>query len=560
MDALGTCVVRAQAGDLDAYGTIVRRLQDMAVGYAYSILGDFHLAEDATQEAFVEAYLDLSKLRKPAVFPSWFRKTVFKHCDRLTRRRRIPTVSLEAAAEVAAPQSRPDEAAEAGEMRDTVLAALGALPEAERSVTALFYINGYSQTEIGVFLEVPVSTVKNRLRTARNRMRERMVGMVKENLHEQRPSRDETFADGVMGDLVRLTDREIQLILREMGVYSVSLRDLAVALKGGTEELRERIFQNMSKRLRMMVEDEMAFSGRVAQSDVRAVQSDILRAAQKLHQAGEVTWPPPEAPSEGEPKRQSAFEPSADYLAKQRELEEKLGRTPVSQLSYDEITEVIRNYAERARREGILLAFKEIVEVVCDEVLWQHIQLVTDGVGPGRRKAILGPQTQTMLQHYRTRYRMIFEGVMGIQGGDHPRVIERKLRMFYVPTRRERASYTEASVDDLEARLRETPFSKLGLDEVAAVLTDMSIVARKEGIAALEKVVERVDEKLLAQGLTLAIEGTEREAIENILERRMQTLLHRHEIQYGMIQEGLTAIQCAEHPRVIEQKVRSFYE
>ena len=108
MDALETCVVRAQAGDLDAYGTIVRRLQDMAVGYAYSILGDFHLAEDATQEAFVEAYLDLPKLRKPSVFPSWFRKTVFKHCDRLTRRKRVATVPLEEAAGVASHQTRPD--------------------------------------------------------------------------------------------------------------------------------------------------------------------------------------------------------------------------------------------------------------------------------------------------------------------------------------------------------------------------------------------------------------------------------------------------------------------
>ena len=48
------------------------------------------------------------------------------------------------------------------------MAALRKLPEAERAVTALFYINGYSQDEIGAFLEVPVTTVKNRLRATRN--------------------------------------------------------------------------------------------------------------------------------------------------------------------------------------------------------------------------------------------------------------------------------------------------------------------------------------------------------------------------------------------------------
>ena len=43
MEELGSLISRAQAGDLDAYGSIVQRFQDMAVGYAYSILGDFHL-------------------------------------------------------------------------------------------------------------------------------------------------------------------------------------------------------------------------------------------------------------------------------------------------------------------------------------------------------------------------------------------------------------------------------------------------------------------------------------------------------------------------------------
>ncbi|NIR02616.1 MAG: RNA polymerase subunit sigma-24, partial [Gemmatimonadales bacterium] len=66
--------------------------QDMAVGYAYSILGDFHLAEDAAQEAFVQAYLDLRKLRVPQAFPSWLRRIVFKQCDRFTRRKRVHTV------------------------------------------------------------------------------------------------------------------------------------------------------------------------------------------------------------------------------------------------------------------------------------------------------------------------------------------------------------------------------------------------------------------------------------------------------------------------------------
>jgi len=53
MADLKSLIILAQAGDLEAFGKIVRQFQDMAVGYAYSILGDFHLAEDAAQEAFI---------------------------------------------------------------------------------------------------------------------------------------------------------------------------------------------------------------------------------------------------------------------------------------------------------------------------------------------------------------------------------------------------------------------------------------------------------------------------------------------------------------------------
>lgn len=58
MDDLRSTVVRAQEGDAAAYGTLVARFQDMAYGYAYVLLGDFELAQDAAQEAFIEAYLN----------------------------------------------------------------------------------------------------------------------------------------------------------------------------------------------------------------------------------------------------------------------------------------------------------------------------------------------------------------------------------------------------------------------------------------------------------------------------------------------------------------------
>ncbi len=64
MEDLQSTIAKAQSGDLDAYGQLVRGFQGMACGYAYSILGDFHLAEDAAQDAFIQAYRELGSLRE----------------------------------------------------------------------------------------------------------------------------------------------------------------------------------------------------------------------------------------------------------------------------------------------------------------------------------------------------------------------------------------------------------------------------------------------------------------------------------------------------------------
>lgn len=167
-DDYTAAVIRAQTGDLDAYDRVVRRFQDMAFGFAYSVLGDFHAAEDAAQEAFLRAYRDLDQLRSPPAFPGWRRRIVLKCCDRITRRRRLRTVPLQAATEVASAEEDPGHLLRRREAEGHVLHALRALPEKLRVTTTLFYIRGYSHRDIAEFLEIPVNTVKSRLLPARN--------------------------------------------------------------------------------------------------------------------------------------------------------------------------------------------------------------------------------------------------------------------------------------------------------------------------------------------------------------------------------------------------------
>lgn len=113
-------MLKARVGDLAAYGEIVKRYQDMAVGYAFSILGDFHLSEDAAQEAFVEAFRCLPSLREPDAFASWFRRIIFKYCDRLTRKQQADLISLEIVAEVPSDRQNPLEKIEETEMRKRI--------------------------------------------------------------------------------------------------------------------------------------------------------------------------------------------------------------------------------------------------------------------------------------------------------------------------------------------------------------------------------------------------------------------------------------------------------
>ena len=88
----------------------------------------------------------------------------------------------------------------------------------------------------------------------------------------------------VFDDIANLTDREIQMILRE-----VDTKDLAVALKGGSEELQNRIFGNVSERVGTMIKEEMQFSGPVRMSDVEEVQLRVVQTVRQLEEAGQVT-------------------------------------------------------------------------------------------------------------------------------------------------------------------------------------------------------------------------------------------------------------------------------
>ena len=181
----------------EAFGELVIRFQDMAFGCAFAVLGDVYLAQDTAQEAFVVAWQKLAQLREPAAFPGWFKRIVLTQCNRLTRCKRLQILPLEAGVNTSTAEPGPHHSAETQELVTRVLQAINALPDNERLVTTLFYVDGYTQADIGEFLEVPVSTVNKRLYSARQRLKGSVVESFKGDLRQQRPSRDKTFSNEV---------------------------------------------------------------------------------------------------------------------------------------------------------------------------------------------------------------------------------------------------------------------------------------------------------------------------------------------------------------------------
>jgi len=181
----------------EAFGELVRLFQDMAYACAYAVLGDFCLAEDAAQEAFIAAWQKLDQLRQPEAFPGWFRRIVLTECNRLTRGKRLRATPLDDSTSVPSADADPQTFIERDDLIGVVSAAINELPENERMVVVLFYVEECSQSDISAFLEVPTTTVAKRLYSARIRLKGMMTDRFKRDLAAHRPSRNESFGEKV---------------------------------------------------------------------------------------------------------------------------------------------------------------------------------------------------------------------------------------------------------------------------------------------------------------------------------------------------------------------------
>lgn len=165
-------IAKAQTGDRSAYGELVRQHHQGVIDVVYRMCGDTHLAEDAAQDAFIQAWLHLPSFRPGTSLRNWlYRIAVNAALDTLRRAPKMPFADLETLA-MPDSQAGPEAALLQKERSLAVQKALSSLPEASRAVLVLREYGGLSYQEISSTLDIPLGTVMSRLNYARERLKE----------------------------------------------------------------------------------------------------------------------------------------------------------------------------------------------------------------------------------------------------------------------------------------------------------------------------------------------------------------------------------------------------
>ena len=210
MQELSELVQAAQLGDSEAYTTLIERFQHMAYTTAYGYLKDHHLAQDIVQEAIIETFVHLPRLKEPDAFPGWFRQIVFRQCTRVLRQPILLYTSLEAVSDSLLAENNPEELAVQKEIQAHIRSAVASLPQHERLVTVLFYGWHYTYNEVSAFLNIPLTTVKKRLYSARQKLRVQLRAALHDTI-ENAPRTDEGAEEAEIA-LVRWLIQYVQAV------------------------------------------------------------------------------------------------------------------------------------------------------------------------------------------------------------------------------------------------------------------------------------------------------------------------------------------------------------
>ena len=165
-------VIECRAGNRRAFERLLARYERPIFNAAYRILHHREDATDVTQTVFLRAYEHFDRFDPGQRFFSWiYRIAVNEALDLSNGRRRSEPVPEE----IASDRPGPERAAQDDQLDEAMQSALMAIPVEYRTLVVLKHVQDCSYEEIAAILEVPVKTVKSRLFTARQALRQVLV-------------------------------------------------------------------------------------------------------------------------------------------------------------------------------------------------------------------------------------------------------------------------------------------------------------------------------------------------------------------------------------------------
>ena len=171
----GELVTRAQRGDRNAFSELVRIHAQGVLNVIYRMCGDVQIAEDASQETFIQAWLHLSSYRPQTSLRNWlYRIAVNAATDMLRKEKRILPNDIE---DLHLTDYRPGPESLFSQKEKALLVqkAVLSLPDASRAVLVLKEYEGMSYHEIADALDIPMGTVMSRLNYARKVLKDKLA-------------------------------------------------------------------------------------------------------------------------------------------------------------------------------------------------------------------------------------------------------------------------------------------------------------------------------------------------------------------------------------------------
>ena len=206
------------SGNDAAFGTLVGKYQKSVHSLVWQKIGDYHDAEDIMQDAFLQAYKKLSTLKNPNQFAGWLYVIANRLCidwirkQDWMRRQRLVMQSLEdtPVAEIekssyAHHVSEQWETESTEHSHELVKKLLEKLPERERTVVMLYYLDAMTTKEIGRFLGVSVNTITSRLHRARKRLQADQGLLIQGIFDDEQLS--ENLMENIMQQLENIRDK-----------------------------------------------------------------------------------------------------------------------------------------------------------------------------------------------------------------------------------------------------------------------------------------------------------------------------------------------------------------